>query len=376
VRTGYSEYLKYLRYILTPNSTTPLYFIHSVTQKCTARCLHCFIKDEYLKKNDLSLEEIEKVSKSMDNFLFLMLTGGEPFLRDDLPEIARVYYKNNRVRKFQIPSNGSLGDQIVHLTKRILNNIPGSHLSVVISLDAVGEAHDRIRQSPGLFNSAVATYKKLKQLEKAYNNFNCLIGVTVSAFNQDYLPQLYRYLVSELAVDSIIYSIVRGFPRDTKAKDLNLDKLRVWNELVTKDIGRRLLGHSNFPLSDVVNAENFIAHKMNIQILRNESYIAPCFAARLAALMLSDGDVFPCEILLDKKLGNIRDCGYNFKEIWRSSRSEEIRNFIRESRCFCTHECFSAVNILFNASFLSRLFGNWLKIKYRRFISVLKKKMR
>ena len=156
MKRGYIEYLKYLRYLLNKKSTTPLYFIYFVTQRCTSRCQHCFIRDDFRKRDELTLEEIEKVSKSMDNFLFLFLTGGEPFLREDLPEIARIYYVNNRVRKFQIPSNGSLGDRVIRLTQKTLNYIPQGHLGVTISLDAVGKVHDEIRESRGLFDRAVS----------------------------------------------------------------------------------------------------------------------------------------------------------------------------------------------------------------------------
>ena len=59
--------------------------------------------------------------------------------------------------------------------------------------------------------------------------------------------------------------------------------------------------------------------------------------------------VYPCEILDDShKIGNIRDFDLDFKKLWLSQKAKKEVNFIRKTKCFCTHECFNSVNILFN----------------------------
>ena len=70
----------------------PVNLIFFVTSKCNLLCRHCFYWEELnLPKNELSLDEIEKVARSLPNLLSLSLTGGEPYLRPDLPDIAAAF---------------------------------------------------------------------------------------------------------------------------------------------------------------------------------------------------------------------------------------------------------------------------------------------
>ena len=73
-----------------------------------------------------------------------------------------------------------------------------------------------------------------------------------------------------------------------------------------------------------------------------------CFAGRLFGIVSANGDVYPCEILEDKKIGNLRENNMNFKEIWNSQRNIQTRKFIKDTKCNCTYECALSYNILGN----------------------------
>ncbi len=360
----FSVYLPYLRHIVTKRTETPLYFLHSVTERCTAHCAHCFVPLERRGYSELQLDEIEKMSRTMGRFIFLFLTGGEAFLRDDLPEIARIYYTNNGMRKMQIPSNGSLGQQNIRILRRLLKACPEAHVGCGISLDAVGELHDRIRGYPGLFERATATFREYKRLARECPNMGCQINVTVSAFNQDHLPELFHYLTTELKLDNIIYVLCRGNPQDPAAKKLNPDKVEAWNNLVDEELRGHRLVYSGYPWSEAMNIKNLITHRINIDMLRDGRYRMPCYAGRLAASMASNGDVYPCE-LWPEPIGNVRESGYDFRKIWLSPNAEEIRRTIRRTRCHCTHECFASTNVFFNPRFLPRIGWEWLGFRYQ-----------
>ena len=75
----------------------PVSVVHFLTNRCNARCSFCFIDFEDPKtfQNELSLEEIDKLTKNMGKSLLnVNLTGGEPFARSDITEIAKCYIKN------------------------------------------------------------------------------------------------------------------------------------------------------------------------------------------------------------------------------------------------------------------------------------------
>ena len=90
----------------------PVSLIQFVTEKCNAKCPHCFV-DFSKMKHELTLEAIEKIALTSGNCLRnIALTGGEPFIREDLFEIADIWYKNSKTRTISITTNGSMPDRI------------------------------------------------------------------------------------------------------------------------------------------------------------------------------------------------------------------------------------------------------------------------
>ena len=53
----------------------------------------------------------------------------------------------------------------------------------------------------------------------------------------------------------------------------------------------------------------------------------------------------------------------DFRKLWLSQKAKEEVNFVRKTKCFCTHECFNAVNILFNPKFYPKLIKTAATIK-------------
>ena len=70
----------------------------------------------------MSLDEIQKISKSLDSLLWLAFSGGEIYLRDDLVEISKVFYRNNRPAIILYPTNGLLPELIRDRTEEILRH--------------------------------------------------------------------------------------------------------------------------------------------------------------------------------------------------------------------------------------------------------------
>ena len=90
------------------------HLIVHVTNHCNFRCDHCFI--DFSKKNDLKLEDFKRLGQQFGRLFWLDIGGGEPFIRKDLAEIVA----NFETRIVQIPSNGSLPDQIIDQIKFII----------------------------------------------------------------------------------------------------------------------------------------------------------------------------------------------------------------------------------------------------------------
>ena len=127
-----------------------------------------------------------------------------------------------------------------------------------------------------------------------------------------------------------------------------------------------LTGYDTFPFADIINAKRIVRHRLIAEIAKTNTYQIPCYAGSLGACMFANGDIYPCELLIDRKLGNVRESDYDFKKIWFSKKADEARKFIKETKCFCTYECFLTVNILFNPRMMPKILKEWGALKMRR----------
>ena len=92
----------------TVNEDLPRILILYVTSTCNQSCGHCFYAASLNQKTDLKFDEIEKISRDLGQVDNILVGGGEPFTRTELPDILRLFYDNNGTRMFSIPTNGTL----------------------------------------------------------------------------------------------------------------------------------------------------------------------------------------------------------------------------------------------------------------------------
>src|ERR671914_2795907 len=74
-----------------------------VTSRCNALCQTCFYHADLNQPGDLTFAQLEKISRTMPPITDLWLSGGEPTLRRDVPEIISTFVNNNGVRRVIIP---------------------------------------------------------------------------------------------------------------------------------------------------------------------------------------------------------------------------------------------------------------------------------
>ncbi|MBN1551004.1 radical SAM protein, partial [bacterium] len=342
------SYLKFIPRVFFKRSVLPHYLVFFVTKNCTAKCKHCLLGDRAVSHDEFTLDEIEKMTYTMDPLLFLLITGGDPFLRDDVVDIVKLFYKYPGFRNLGMPSNGFLSDKIVPAVEQILRDCKGIDFAVDISIDAVGGDHDRIRGVPGLFDRAVDTYKNLKKLQDRYRNFNLNVAVTVSHFNYKTLDRLYEFLKNELGVVNINHLLCRGDPRDPEALDVDMDYYVRFSKQLDDDIKKRLLsGYSGYPFANVINAMKLVRQRLIHKIATQKRFFTPCYAGRLGVILYPDGTLAPCE-LRTEVMGNLREKSYDFRSIMESDRAEFVRQTIDKEKCYCTYECFLTNAVIFN----------------------------
>ncbi len=350
-----ADLLKVLPRIFFPKGD-PLQFIFFITAKCNLRCRHCFYLENIDEpKDELSLNEIEKISHGMGDLLWLSLTGGEPFLRKDIAQIAKIFYVNNKFNLLTICTNGILQDQIIRSVSDICRTCKKGHIIIYVSLDGMKETHDHLRGLQGGFETALGTVRELKKLKKDFKNLNVGTITTCSAENQKDMGRLASFLKSEIKPDNISINLIRGKPRSTNLGAVDLKHYFEFVKVQKEGWATGDFGHFNLFGKTFIRRRELLQKQVISTVFKEDRYVIPCLAGNISCVMTETGDLYPCEIL-DKKIGNIKETDYDFKRLWHSTEAAKLRSFIKDTKCYCTYECAITTNILFNMSQLTKMF--------------------
>ena len=353
---------------LASKNGPPLHLTFFVTARCNALCNHCFYW-ESLNQNqkELTLDEVDKIAASLDRVLWVAFTGGEPFLRKDLPEFAKILHDRLRPVTLSINTNGIKTDSIVAAAEKLVANCPRTFIGILCSLDGLAATHDRIRGVPNNFEKTVRTFRELKKLKAKLPNLGVGISTTFCAWNQDEMDEMYELVVRELVPDNWDLSFVRGKPMEPAIGVADIGKYRRIKEQVENAFATgKLRYYGSMPLSKFVHAKERLSTRTVLKTLETGQFQVPCYAGALSAVISEEGDVYACE-MLDKKIGNLREHDYDLAKLWKNERAGALRNFIRDSKCFCTHECNMSVNLLFNPAVYPRIVGQMLAETATRF---------
>src|SRR5208283_3358155 len=207
--------------------TRPIHLTFFLTRRCNSHCPFCF----YLRGKhgsagrsgpELTLDEIEKISRSMGSLLWLAFSGGEIFLRDDLPEISKIFYINNKPAIMLYPTNGLLPDVIRSGTERILACCKESVIAVKLSIDGLGGAHDAMRNTPGSFEKTMQTYRMLGELVDAYPNFELGVNTVFCSGNQHAMDGIIDFVKELKHIKTHTISLVRGDLVNRQYKEVDI----------------------------------------------------------------------------------------------------------------------------------------------------------
>ncbi len=330
----------------------PIHLTFFVTKRCNAKCPFCF----YLsrdgngnKEPELSLEEIEKVSLSLGNLLWLAFSGGEISLREDIVDITKVFYRNNKPSIILLSTNGLLPERIREQTEAILKSCSKSVVVIKLSLDGPESLHDSMRGVEGAYRKTMRTYELLGGLLETYDNFELGINTVFCSSNQNYMNETLK-LVSELAhMKTHTISLVRGDVSDPGFKDVDMDKYDRTIEKMETQLTSGSAGIYSFRGAKLKAAQDILQRRLIHDTVVQKKRLIPCYAGKLNLVISETGDVYPCESF-EKRMGNVRGSDYDMHRLLKSENAREVIGSIQKRNCYCTHECYMMTNILFNPS--------------------------
>ena len=326
-----------------PFTMMPINVTVSVTNHCNSRCRTCYIWNMYhespeLQKTELELWEFDKIFKSLGKSVkYLVLSGGEPFLRKDLAGICASAYEHCQPHVITIPTNALLPKVIENELKHILSVCRGTSFTVNLSLDGVGDKHDEIRGVKGNFESFKDTYNMLLQMKKEFPNLIVGVHSVLSVFNLDNFTETYNF-VRKLQPDSYITEVAEErtelFNQGNQVTPNPL-KLESLLSILRENIKRDYLSKGGF-LSRLIQASRLEYYETVPKILESKRQLQPCYAGFASCQITPYGDIWPCCVLgYTQSMGNLREHEYEFRRVWFSERAQGIRRYVNNGNCSC-----------------------------------------
>jgi MoaA/NifB/PqqE/SkfB family radical SAM enzyme len=335
---------------------SPPFLVLFINSICNMHCEHCFYWQELNQRDDLTTEEIFKLSESLGPIENLNLSGGEPFLRREFSEICRRFIVHNQVRQIYVPTNGWYTKKTVEHVELTLRE-PGLDLFVVeLSLDGLAEFHDAFRVAPGSFARAMETYDALVEVQRKDPRLRIHAISTATDVNTAEIRRLTTYLFDRCPqMDHHNLALIRG---DRKNPALRAPAVSEYQQLY--QYVRRLWHPREQGRYGAIVEPMLQWAKMETVVRKTQ--VVPCRAGILSAVVYANGDVGVCE--LHEPLGNLRH--RSFPEIWSSPDAQRLRESIANKECHCTTEVFLWSSIVYQPVSLARaMLGGkvWQKVE-------------
>jgi MoaA/NifB/PqqE/SkfB family radical SAM enzyme len=315
----------------TNRSKGPLFINWAVTYRCNSRCMMCDIWKLYRNhpekmKKELSVDDYREIfalnRKYLKNLIHIGITGGEPFLRDDLTEIISIIHNKCPKTTIDITTNGLNPEKIETDVKEILRKCPDLRLNINISIEGPEKTHNRIRGHDNFYEMVMRTAKKLIDVKKN-NNIDVKVSFTILPQNCNEIYKVYK-ISQKLGFK---FSC-RPVHTSTSFYGNNERLKRPFTPSTIKKIEKQL--------NKIPNKDFFLEHTP--AYLTSGNLIVPCYSGFYSIYIDPYGDVYPC-LFIDKKLGSVKDHNF-FKKTWVSKEFNDIRNDIKKKRCpKCWTEC-------------------------------------
>ena len=281
-----------------------------VTYRCNARCTMCNrYKAPSTPEEEISIETIKKLPE----MYFTNITGGEPFIREDIKEIVREL--NKKSDRIVISTNGFFTDKIIDLCKEFPN------VGIRISIEGLEETNNAIRGLDDGFNKGVGTLKKLVEMGHPDVGF----GMTVQDANAKDLVPLYK-ISDEMNMEFATASLHNSF-YFVESNNIIHDR-----EMVAKNFEELVneLLKSNSPKKWF---RAYFNHGL-INYIYSQPRLLQCDMAFDTFFIDPYGDVMPCNGTKEKEvMGNLNT--QTWEELWNSEQADKVRDKVRN----CDRQC-------------------------------------
>lgn len=296
-----------------------------VTSECNLRCKHCFYHEnleKFKSQNDFSTDEMMDLIKYLVeeiNILSLVLSGGEPFLNEDIFKF--IEYAKSKNVYVSIKTNATMIDD--KIAEKLKNTLNLNNDSVQVSLDgATEETNDKVR-GKGSFQNAI---KGINFLQK--QGVKLLVNFTPTSINYKDIPDLYE-LCKRLNIKNLLMGKLQV---SSQEQAYLIPPIEEVFELVAKLMDKIDSENSDlkirtvpFGICDFVNFE-YARNILDKEIIEKELAIpSSCRCHKHENIFISaDGKLYLCPLTETEELclGDLKK--NSFTEIWERRFSNPL----------------------------------------------------
>lgn len=292
-----------------------------VTYRCNSRCVMCGIwEGDQSGQGEMTPDEYRKVIP--DTLTHVNITGGETFLRKDLPEIVSVVRESAPRAAITISTNGLQPNMTRRLMPELLRIKPD--LGFAVSIDGDEEVHDKVRGVPGNYRKCLETIEAIR----AAGSENVRIGFTAMGQNDHQLSQIYR-LAKSMGVQFTCAVAHNSEHYFQTTANTGVDATVLSREL-------DIVARQELKSTNVKSWFRAYFQKGLGEFAATGQRPVECEAAHDSYMLDPYGNVFPCNIL-NLPVGNVRQ--QSFEEIWTSAEMDRIRHIVRHCEEPCWMVC-------------------------------------
>lgn len=325
-----------------------------VTSRCNSVCRTCFYFDKLNSRDDLTFDEIARIAETAPPFRKLWLSGGEPFLREQLAEIVALFAARG-VRNVNLPTNGLLPEKICAAMDRTLELCPDLSIDLNFSIDGLAKTHDSIRGVPRNFERTLDSMRQTAERYRGVARLRRNVLTVITRENYGEVEALAAYLKEHAEIDGHYFEIVRG-----QAPDLSL---KILTREDVADLHRRLMPfHRHYarklfarlPHGAREAAATYYMGNLRFHYDLHESCLEapsewpmPCTAGETTIVIDHNGRFRACE--MRGVLGDLHDYDFDVRRALDSTAMRDEVRAIPQANCWCTHSCFIQDSSKFSA---------------------------
>jgi Fe-coproporphyrin III synthase len=311
--------------------------VWNMTRSCNLKCIHCYSNSRNIRySNELTTDEGKRLISDLASFgsPVLLFSGGEPIVREDLPELAE--FAVNKGMRVVISTNGTL------LTRKVAYNFRKIGVSYVgVSIDGMQKTHDGFRGVKGAFDMTMNGIRICRD-----EGIKVGMRVTMNRKNLADIPALFELIEKENIPRACFYHLVySGRGSRLVNEDLSQNEKRLVLDLIvdkTMDLFQR--GKPKEILSVDNHADGPYVY---MRLLKDNPEMA---REAMSLLMVNegnssgsgigcvswDGEVHADQFWRDISFGNVRE--RPFSEIWMDT-SNELMFKLKEKKRYVKGRC-------------------------------------